>query len=186
MTGSTASHRSHSPEYALLGLLYLQPSHGYELHRLLSVELGHAWRISQSQTYAILKRLETQGDLSSRSVKQENHPTLQMLKVTKAGRRRFEAWLETPTGSSVRAIRLDFITRLYFTQKLAPQKTLPRIADQAEEAQNMLSRLEARQAELPEGQLFNRLSLQLRIRQLRSVLEWLSECQAEFFHLGKC
>jgi DNA-binding PadR family transcriptional regulator len=165
MTESTASHRSHSPEYALLGLLYLQPSHGYELHRL--------------------KRLETQGDLSSRSVEQENHPTLQMLKVTKAGRRRFEAWLEAPTGSSVRAIRLDFITRLYFTQKLAPQKTLPRIAAQAEEAQNMLSRLDARQAELPEGQLFNRLSLQLRIRQLRSVLEWLSECQAEFLHLGK-
>ena len=143
MPKSSASHRSRSPEYALLGFLYSQPSHGYDLHRLLMAELGEIWHVSQSQTYNILKRLETQGYISSTTVEQEKLPAIQSLKITTAGRHRFEAWLETPTGSSVRAIRLEFITRLYFAQKLAPEKILPMLDAQATEVRKALTWLEA-------------------------------------------
>jgi DNA-binding PadR family transcriptional regulator len=175
-----ASHRSRSPEYALLGFLYLQPSHGYDLHRLLLAELGQNWHVSQSQTYNILKRLVAQDSISSTTVAQEKLPPIQLLTITPQGRAQFETWLETPSGSSVRAIRLEFITRLYFTQRIAPQKTLPMLAAQTAEVQNMLARLEARLAGLPEEQLFNRLSLQLRIRQLGSIVTWMDECRAAF------
>ena len=61
-----------SPEYALLGLLDLQPMHGYELHQRLTKELGQIWHVSLSQAYNILKRLEHKnliyGDLAL------NHP----------------------------------------------------------------------------------------------------------------
>jgi DNA-binding PadR family transcriptional regulator len=180
MPKSPTSHRSRSPEYALLGFLYSQPSHGYDLHRLLIAELRETWHVSQSQTYNILKRLETQGYISSTTVEQEKLPAIQYLKITPAGRRRFEAWLETPTGSSVRAIRLEFITRLYFAQKLTPERILPMLDAQTTEVQNTLARLEAGQAALPDGQTFNRLSLQLRIQQLKSVVNWLDECRKAF------
>ena len=180
MPESFASHRSRSPEYALLGFLYSQPSHGYDLHRLLVAELGQAWHVSQSQTYNILKRLETQGCISSMTVEQEKLPAIQNLTISPSGRRRFETWLETPTGSSVRAIRLEFITRLYFTQKLAPQKIPDMLDAQAAEVRNTLARLAASQAALPDSQTFNRLSLQLRIQQLKSILEWLDECRQAF------
>jgi PadR family transcriptional regulator AphA len=176
MQTSNPSHRSRSPEYALLGFLYLQPSHGYDLHRLLITELGQTWRVSQSQTYNILKRLEAQGYISSTTVPQEKLPPIQSLTITPAGRQHFESWLETPTGSSVRAIRLEFITRLYFTQKITPEKVLPMLAAQTAEVQNSLARLAAGQAALPAGQTFNRLSLQLRIHQLTSILDWLEQC----------
>ncbi|MGD0613511.1 MAG: PadR family transcriptional regulator [Anaerolineales bacterium] len=180
MPKSSASHRSHSPEYALLGFLDAQPSHGYDLHRLLMAELGEIWHVSQSQTYNILKRLEMQGYISSTTVEQEKLPAIQSLKITTAGRRRFEAWLETPTGSSVRAIRLEFITRLYFAQKLAPERILPMLEAQAAEVRKALTWLEASQAAIPDRQLFNRLSLQLRIQQLKSVVDWLDECRKVF------
>jgi PadR family transcriptional regulator, regulatory protein AphA len=177
MQKSSASHRSRSPEFALLGFLYLQPDHGYHLHRRLIFELGETWHVSQSQTYNILNRLETQGYISSTTVEQEKLPDLQTLNITPQGRRRFEAWLETPTESSVRAIRLEFVTRLYFAQKLARERIQPMLAAQATEIQNMLARLEASRAVLPEEQIFNRLSLQLRIQQLTSILDWLDECR---------
>jgi DNA-binding PadR family transcriptional regulator len=47
-----------SPEFALLGFLLTGPQHGNDLHRHLRAELGHVWHLSQSQAYAILKRLE--------------------------------------------------------------------------------------------------------------------------------
>ena len=50
-----------SPEYVLLGFLALSPSHGYEIHHRLQSELKHIWRLSLSQVYNVLSRLEKEG-----------------------------------------------------------------------------------------------------------------------------
>ena len=57
-----AENKSHhvgtlSPEMALLGQLYGSPGHGYDLHRKVFTDLGYVWHLSQSQAYAILKRI---------------------------------------------------------------------------------------------------------------------------------
>jgi PadR family transcriptional regulator, regulatory protein AphA len=180
MPESPSSHRARSPEYALLGFLYSQPGHGYELQRLLTSELGQIWHVNQSQTYAILKRLETQGYICATTVAQEKLPAIQRLQITPAGRRRFTDWLETASGSSVRAIRLEFITRLYFAQKLFPE-SIPTILElQTSQVQHTLARLEASLTALPAEQKFNILGLQLRIQQLKSILDWLGECRQAF------
>ncbi|MEZ0394816.1 MAG: PadR family transcriptional regulator [Anaerolineales bacterium] len=174
------AYRSCSPEFALLGLLYLQPGHGYDLHRRLTAELGAIWRVSQSQTYNILKRLQSQGYLTSRQVAQEKLPALQALEITPAGRARFEAWLAAPSGGSVRAVRLDFLTRLYFARQLDAARLPAMTAGQIERLNQTIARLESARAGLPPGDEINRLSLELRIRQLRSALAWLEECAATF------
>jgi PadR family transcriptional regulator, regulatory protein AphA len=168
---------SHSPEFALLGFLYREPNHGYYLHQQLILELGHVWHISQSQTYAILKRLVKQGDISSSTLEQKKLPARQILKITIAGRRRFKAWLRTPSGNSVRAIRLEFITRLYFAQKLFPKMIRKIIEDESKDINAALTRLELTRRAIPPEQPFNRFSLDLRIRQLHSVRDWLIECR---------
>jgi PadR family transcriptional regulator, regulatory protein AphA len=168
---------SHSPEYALLGFLYDQPNHGYNLHLQLVTELGHVWHVSQSQTYAILKRLVKQGDISSITLEQEKLPARQILEITTAGRRRFRTWLRTASGNSVRAIRLEFITRLYFAQKLFPSKIQKIIEEESADINAALTRLELARRAIPAEQLFNRFSLDLRIRQLHSVRDWLIECR---------
>ena len=169
--------RAHSPEFALLGFLYQEPSHGYTLHHQLVNELGYIWHVSQSQTYAILKRLERQGSISFTTLEQEKLPPRQLLQITSAGRRRFQVWLRAPSGSSVRAIRLEFITRLYFAQKLFPRSLRTMFAAQSAEIDTALARLETTLAAIPPEQTYNRLGLELRIRQLRSIEDWLIECR---------
>ncbi|HTX90788.1 MAG TPA: PadR family transcriptional regulator [Anaerolineales bacterium] len=171
---------SRSPEYALLGFLYEQPSHGYTLHQELVNELGHVWHASQSQTYAILKRLEARGDISSTTEEQEKLPARQLLQITPAGRRRFEEWLHAASGSSVRAIRLEFITRLYFAQKLFPEMIQTILGEEAADIDKALTRLEKDRKSIPPDQTFNRLGLELRIQQLYSVRDWLIECRKAF------
>jgi DNA-binding PadR family transcriptional regulator len=112
---------SHSPEFALLGFLYNHPNHGYNLHRQLESELGYIWHVSQSQSYAILKRLLAQGAIHATTQGQAKLPPRQVLQITDLGRHRFEEWTKTPSGSSVRAIRLEFISRLYFARKHFPE-----------------------------------------------------------------
>ena len=169
-----------SPEYALLGFLYRQPNHGYNLHQQLVSELGYVWHVSQSQTYNILKRLEAQGYVSSTIIEQEKLPPRQLLRITAAGRQRFEEWLGTPSGSSVRAIRVEFITRLYFAQKLFPAMIPAMIEAESFEVDTVLTRLEINRKNIPPQQTFNRLGLELRIQQLQSVRTWLIKCCKAF------
>ena len=162
-----------SPEMALLGQLYAGPDHGYDLHRRVASDLGEIWHLSQSQAYAILKRLEKQGDISTEEFPQEKHPPRQLLTLTTFGRDRFLHWLVTPSGGSIRSIRMEFVTRLYFLGRYFPEQLPSAFEVQRTEIKMSISRLEALRDELPEDQLHNRMSLDLRLRQLKTALEWL-------------
>jgi DNA-binding PadR family transcriptional regulator len=165
-----------SPEYALLGLLAQGSAHGYELYQRLTNELGQVWHLSMSQAYNILTRLEAKGYVSATLQEQARLPSRRMLHLTPAGRQRFERWLHTPSGSSVRSIRLEFLTRLYFARLTSPQLAHHLIDIQVDATRQGLEHLVALHDNLPEDQLVNRLSLELRISQLESVLEWLRSC----------
>ena len=169
-----------SPEMALLGLLYGAPGHGYDLHRKVISDLGQVWHLSQSQAYAILKRLETQKDISAEEVLQEKLPARQLLSLTAQGRKRFLDWLEAPSGGSTRAIRMEFVTRLYFLSIYMPEKLMKAFERQRGEAESQIERLEQMRAELPGEQIYNCMSLDLRLKQLHTVLIWLDECQKYF------
>jgi DNA-binding PadR family transcriptional regulator len=166
-----------SPEYALLGFLAQQPDHGYELHQRLSTELGQVWHVSQSQVYSILKRLENRGDIAGDLQEQVKLPSRVLFHLTTAGRTRFEDWLKTPTGSSIRAIRVEFLTRLYFTSQLHPEEADALIDSQVKETGKGLVRLQQTLDALPPEQAFNRLGLELRVQQLASILDWLERCR---------
>lgn len=166
-----------SPEFALLGFLAQQPAHGYELHQRLLTELGQVWHISLSQTYNILNRLEARGWIAGAVQPQVKLPARRHFELTGEGWQRFTDWLRSPTGSSVRAIRVEFITRLYFAQALEPDLAGALIDAQIDAVQASLARLQELLAGLPAGQPFNRLGLDLRVRQLASILGWLAECR---------
>ncbi len=167
---------SRSPEYALLGFLALGPAHGYDLHQRLITELGQVWHASQSQTYNILARLEAQGLVCSTVMPQERLPARRLLQLTPAGRARFDAWLAAPTGASIRAIRVDFITRLYFAARLRPEVVRCMVEEEVNTARIGLQALQTSLAATPADQHFNRLALELRIGQLSAIIDWLVNC----------
>lgn len=168
-----------SPEFALLGFLIAGPSHGYELHQRFIAELGQVWHLSQSQAYAILKRLENRGDLSARVIEQEKLPARQLLRITASGRRRFFEWLESGIGRTARSIRLEFLTRLYFTQLHRPENLAQIYQAQSTEIETIVGRLESLLEHLPPEQVFNRLSLELRLQQMKLIQNWMTELRTQ-------
>jgi DNA-binding PadR family transcriptional regulator len=174
-----------SPEFALLGFLISGPSHGYDLHQQFSVELGHVWHLSQSQAYTILNRLENRGDISAQVIEQEKLPARQMLRITEMGRRRFFEWLELGIGKTARSIRLEFLTRLYFTQLHRPENITQIYMAQSAEIEANVVRLENLLEHLPPDQVFNRLSLELRLQQMRLIQNWMAEIRTQFYISGR-
>ena len=177
MKSSTAG--SLSPEFVLLGLLTRGPAHGYELHQKLTLDLCQIWNLSQSQVYNILSRLEGKGFIRGRIQEQEKLPARRMLEITEAGQGHFNNWMFAPSRLSVRAIRIELTTRLYFAQDAEPGLADEIITRQITETKIGLERLILTRSSIPEDQIFNHLGLDLRIRQLGSILDWLDSCRAK-------
>jgi len=167
-----------SPEFALLGFLIASPSHGYDLHQHFIVELGHVWHMSQSQAYAILKRLEQRGDINAQIVEQDKLPARQVLRITSQGRRRFNEWMEDISINS-RSIRLEFLTRLYFARIYKPEKVSQIYEAQCDEIKLTIERLESLFTNLPPEQQFNYLSLDLRLLQMKLIQEWMMDVKTK-------
>jgi DNA-binding PadR family transcriptional regulator len=167
-----------SPEYPLLGFLYFQPLHGYDLHKRLNGTLGEVWALPQNQVYNILKRLEQQGYIQQVSGEEGSHtPNKQVFTLTTSGKARFETWLMTPTPGSARALRMEFISRLFFATQISEDLYSRLIQEQYQEIYQSVERLKKRLEECPAEQVFNRMGIDLRLRQLKATLEWL-----ETFH----
>jgi PadR family transcriptional regulator, regulatory protein AphA len=169
-----------SPEYALLGLLRQKPDHGYDLHQRLATDLGQVWHISQSQVYNILNRLEAKGYVTATVKKQARLPDRRLFRLTATGRRRFDAWFQSPATSSVKSVRVEFMTRLYFARHLCPETVPDLIEAQVTEVRAGLERLQTTLRQYPPEQIFNRLSLEFRLRQLQSLVSWLVDCRKLF------
>ncbi|KAB2867546.1 MAG: PadR family transcriptional regulator [Anaerolineae bacterium] len=169
-----------SPEYLLLGFLNQAPTHGYDLHERIHRELGQIWHISLSQTYNILNRLEAEGYIKSEVQAQEKSPPRHYFQLTSLGHKRFGEWLNTPTKPSIHAIRVEFLTRLYFVYTTTPEAIHALIASQITQIQMDLAHIQIMHRELAADQVFNQLGLELRIRQLTSVIAWLEECHLRF------
>jgi hypothetical protein len=83
-----------------------------------------------------------------------------------------------PAEPSARAIRVEFLTRLYFTYVTDPQAARRLIDVQITATQAGVANLTEILDGLSSEQVFNRLGLDLRLRQLTSILEWLAKCRA--------
>lgn len=165
------------PEFIILGLLRHRSMHGYDLYRQFQTNLGLMWHISQSQMYSILKRLEGQGLIEGLEGENDTGegPARRYLVVTPLGLSRFSTWLMTPSDCSSRVLRLEFISRLFFASMEGREVTTIIVQDQAAKAEHEFENHKKLLDSLPEDDVFNRLSMEFRVRQLATILEWLHQ-----------
>jgi PadR family transcriptional regulator, regulatory protein AphA len=178
MRGKSTTIGPLSPEFALLGLLARGVTHGYELHQKLVDDLGQIWHVSLSQTYNILNRLEEKGYITGETQEQDKLPSRRNFHITPSGKERFETWLHTASGVSVKAIRVEFLTRLYFARSVNPELAHEILAKQIQETRLGVDRLNRIAESLHSDSEFNRLAVDLRIQQLKSILSWLDKCKS--------
>jgi PadR family transcriptional regulator AphA len=162
-----------SPQPALLGFLISGPQHGYELHQELSRELGQVWRIGRSKLYAHLKQLGESGWVTVQTELQPNRPPRKVYHLTPAGHKAFLDWLHQPT-THLRHIRLEFLARLYFFERLSLPGLEELVASQKALLQERIVSLSRAAAEADDD--FWRLVLEFRLGQMEAVIRWLDRC----------
>ena len=100
-------------QHAVLALLESGESYGYELRARFEEAVGPQWGdLSIGHLYQVLDRLERDGLVTSRGVPQRDRPDRVVYRMTPAGRRSLDEWLETPFVRQS-GYRDDFFLKLF-------------------------------------------------------------------------
>jgi len=169
-----------SPDNVFLGLLAAQSCHGYQLldHFRDVNRLSSVWNLSTSQLYSILKRLECKEYIDGREEESVDAPMRTVYWLTDKGKTRLDAWLNEPYPSaSTRAIRTEFLSRLYIC-RLLKRPTQDIIAAQRDSCQQHRKDLMQQRDALAAGAGY--LSLDLRVREMTVIMGWLEIAETMF------
>jgi len=169
--------RRPSTEYVLLGILMSGPKHGYEVMQFLDSALESTWRVSTSQLYTLLKRLEGRRLLDSSVEPQETRPSRRVFALTDMGKEAFLKWLHSPT-EHVRDFRIEFVGKLFFFDHLSLEGGLELIGAQIERL--AASKEKIRQQLEREQHLFNKLVYGLKMETVACYITWLSGYREAF------
>jgi PadR family transcriptional regulator AphA len=169
-------------EYAILGLLKRQPMHGYEMYQQFERGIiGQIVHLEMSQMYAFLKKLERLGCIEASLEPQGVRPPRKIYHLTVQGEQTFLQWLTLPVEKP-RDVRIFFLIKLYFIQKLLPEHIDTLIEQQVLACQRFLQHLETMQGQqsysrAEDEAFFERVVLRSRIYQTRALLDWMHELQ---------
>ncbi len=177
------SPRRQSPltlEYVLLGFVDQSPIHGYDLYKKITSHEGVSlvWQIKQSQLYALLEKLETEGLLTSSLVAGDAYPLRKEYRTTNLGRQSFYAWMTSPV-EHMRDVRMEFMARLYFALKVGSNLALELVEGQLHACAGWLRGMQAAYTALAEEQQYERMVYRFRIAQTETLLAWLESCRKE-------
>ena len=173
-------------EFFLLGLLYRQPRHGYDLLKEIrqSPGLSAIWYVKTGRIYALLDRLEIAGMVTVSQVESQKAPSRKQYTLTPDGESAYLEWVKQPVRHG-RDMRLIFPARLYFALQLGKKTALALIDAQYQECAAWLEEINVEHRS--EGQLdfFANQIDQYRAGQITAMLNWLADCKKEIRQKNK-
>jgi PadR family transcriptional regulator AphA len=169
--------RSQTPlslEYILLGFLYQNPIHGYDLYKKISKfeAISLVWHLKQNQLYALLDKLKENDLLTFNMVPGEAYLMRKEYRITSVGRRSFLTWVTSPVSHG-RDMRQEFLAKLYFAQNSGIDVALKLIEKQRSACAEWLSGLRIDLSKISEEKHFERTLFLYRIAQTQAMIEWL-------------
>jgi DNA-binding PadR family transcriptional regulator len=170
-------------KYALLGLLFQEPRHGYDLKAAFEGLLSDTWPLNIGQVYTTLARLERDGLVQSKVVPQDLLPDRKVYELTEAGKEELQAWLAEPTVGSIR-LKDEFFIKLLIHQLVGPEGVLDLIWKQRQVYMQTLAQLTSIQAD-PSQDPATRLLIEGAIFHVEADLKWLDLCEERLQEMTK-
>jgi DNA-binding PadR family transcriptional regulator len=161
--------------YAILGLLRVQPTHGYEIARCFrdGTELGLVLPLDMNAVYALLKDLQAQGLIEGHQEVIGLRPARTVFHLSPNAQTRFLTWLAQPV-ERLRELRSAFLVKLYFCRDLGIEPTERLLAAQIQTTRAYLDHLSESQQATSAGS-FARSVYASKIGAAGAALAWLDE-----------
>ena len=111
--------RESTTGYVILGVLAtIGPASGYDIHQFIRESVSFFWSESYGQIYPQLKALRAAGLVSPLARHTRDARRRQRVRITPAGRRALQAWLDKPARPE--QVRVEFLVKLFFGHEASP------------------------------------------------------------------
>lgn len=170
-----------SSEFVLLGLLYQNPTHGYDLHKMITDPegIGMIWNVKMSNLYAQLDKLETKGYIKGILQPGDTHPNRTEYQITETGRSAFHEWMKS-TVIHPRDFRQEFMARYYYMMQFSPELLKDFFNGQLEECKKWLKNTKDAILQDVSCTGFKKSVMEFRVSQIESIVFWLEKVQNDF------
>jgi PadR family transcriptional regulator AphA len=127
-----------STDYALLGLLSIEPMSGYDIRQNFRESLNFFWNESYGQIYPALKRLLAQGYIAPVAGRRNGRRERRAYTVTSTGRAHLRIWLAKPPRKQ--PIRDELLLKVFLGRLAAPGACAEHIRRLRREQEELLAR----------------------------------------------
>jgi len=157
---------------AVLGLLAVGETSGYDLDKRIRRSVGLMWTPAKSHVYGTLARLVEGGYASVRKVEQSQRPDRRLFRITEQGGRALRRWLhESPLEPA--KYRNQFLLKVFLGQHMDDQALIRHVEEGRADVQEELSQLEALAKDVdPDRELFSWLTLAYGLDRDRATIRW--------------
>lgn len=167
-------------KYAILGMLMEKPRSGYDIIHMMTESTSHFWQESDASIYPMLKKLESDGMVKSRSEfvgKRERN----IIEITNSGKQEFLEWMTIPAEPGT--IRDEFLLKLFFGANVSKDTMLKQLNEKLDKLQETKKRFRQIESEiLPTvsdsypHKIFWELALKNGLASAMAEINWIKEC----------
>lgn len=179
--------------YAILGILRMQPSTGYDIKKYSDCVLSGFWNENFGHIYPTLRTMLAEGmiaqcsDEKSETDANDTHDRKIRYRITEKGRAEFMAWLAEETVQP--PVRSEFMLKLLFSDQCSNEQIMQMLmtyrqnhVDSIARYRNMLEELDGGIDEVsPERARFIRVVLRKGIISSEADIQWCDETMHTFF-----
>jgi len=166
-------------QFAILGMLTLEPLSGYDFRKTAEQCLGFFWKESYGQIYPTLKKMYEKGYLSSTRQKTEGRPEKRVYSITKKGEEAFRKWLNQQTR--IEPKRNELLLKLFFGGKTDLGEQIRELESIQENHEKLLAELKTIEAWHIENYDHHPLTpywlvtIRFGLRRISAMIEWCRE-----------
>ena len=112
-------------KYAILGVLTLMSGSGYDIKKFCDKGISKFWNENIGHIYPVLKKMETEGLITSRTEQNEGNPQRNVFTITQKGRDELTEWLMQSVEQS--PARLELLLKLFFAKNIPAQHVIQQL-----------------------------------------------------------
>ncbi|MFA6990447.1 MAG: PadR family transcriptional regulator [Candidatus Babeliales bacterium] len=175
--------------YAILGMLLEKSQSGYDIKRMMAQSTTHFWQESDASIYPMLKTLEDEKKVKSRSEfigKRERR----IFEITASGKKEFTTWMALPTESGT--TRNELLLKLFFGANTTKEEIIKHLNTELAKCQEIKKQFKELENNILSNvsnsyphKIYWEMALGNGVLSIETELKWLKKCIQKLEGNGK-
>jgi PadR family transcriptional regulator, regulatory protein AphA len=169
--------KENKTRFALLGILSMEPSSGYNIKKIMEKSTNHFWREGDSSIYPILKKLLKEKKITCEIIN-ENNKSKKIYTITPKGETELQNWLMNDNTQI--SHRNELLLKVFFGWNVQPKMTIQLLEKFRDHAKTMHQKYlsiatEMNRKKMDRYHLYPYLTLQYGVHSAEAALKWCDE-----------